>query len=159
MIALPLIWCLLAAALFGAATPAAKPLLAGIHPLLLSGLLYAGAALAVLPWALRAPGDLAKVDRRNWLYLIGSIGCGGVIGPVLLLAGLALAPAGPVSLWLSLESVATALIARAFFGEHLHGSTWLSVVLIAGASALLSWATPVGGSAVALVALACVAWG
>lgn len=155
----PLLWCLCSAALFGASTPAAKVLLGDLRPLTLAGLLYLGGALAVLPWALRGPIELRARGRRNWLYLLGSALTGGVLGPVLLLTGLAMMPAGSVSLWLTLESVATALIARVFFREHLHAPTWIAVGLIALASALLSWATPGTGPALLFVALACVAWG
>jgi len=48
----PVLWCLLAAALFGASTPASKLLLDdAVGPLTLAGLLYPGAALATLPFA------------------------------------------------------------------------------------------------------------
>jgi drug/metabolite transporter (DMT)-like permease len=157
--ALPLVWCLLAAALFGASTPASKVLLRSLSPLVLSGLLYLGGALAVLPWALRKRTGIGVVDRRNWLYLLGAVVFGGMIGPVLLLMGLSIASAGSVALWLNLETVATALLARAFFREHLHAQTWIAVVLIVIASASLTGATPGGDAAIVLVALACIAWG
>jgi drug/metabolite transporter (DMT)-like permease len=157
--ALPLAWCLLSAALFGASTPASKHLLGNLSPLVLSGLLYFGGALAVLPWALRDRTRLARIDRRNGLYLLGAVVAGGVIGPVLLLMGLSMSAAGSVALWLNLETVATALLARAFFREHLHTPTWIAVGLIVLASGLLTQATPHGDIAIAFVALACVAWG
>jgi drug/metabolite transporter (DMT)-like permease len=148
-----------AAALFGASTPASKLLLGRANPLLLSGLLYAGAALAVAPFALRDVAELRSIDRRSWLRLAGIVMCGGVVGPALLLFGLSMARAGSVALWLNLESVATAVLARAFFKEHLHAPTWFAVSLIVVGSALLSPTIPHGGVAMALVALACVAWG
>lgn len=156
---LPLVWCLLSAALFGASTPASKVLLDSLNPLVLSGLLYLGGALAVSPWALRARIELRVIDRRNWLCLLGAVATGGMIGPVLLLTGLSMASAGSVSLWLNLESVATALLARAFFREHLHTPTWIAVALTVVASVLLTRDTPSGDIAVVFVALACVAWG
>ncbi len=155
----PLVWCLLSAALFGASTPASKPLLASLSPLLISGLLYVGAALAVAPWALRELSPLRRIDRSNGLRLGGAVVFGGVVGPVLLLTGLAMAPAASVALWLNLETVATAVLARVFFKENLGGSAWLAVGLIVIGSAILSPATPGGGLAGLLVALACVAWG
>jgi drug/metabolite transporter (DMT)-like permease len=155
----PLVWCLLSAALFGASTPASKALLGSVNPLLLAGLLYAGAALAVAPSALRARNQVRHADTRNRLLLLGAIVSGGVIGPVLLLLGLSLTSAGSVALWLNLESVATALLARAFFKEHMHAPTWFAVALIVAASALLAGTSPDGGFAILLVALACIAWG
>lgn len=155
----PVLWCLLAAALFGASTPASKPLLEEVGPLLLSGILYLGAALAVAPLALRGLAGLRRVDRKNLWRLTGSVLFGGVLGPVLLLSGLSLAPATSVSLWLNLETVATAVLARFFFKEHLGPSTWLAVGLVIAASIMLSPGSPRGGVAIGLVALACLAWG
>lgn len=155
----PLLWCLAAAALFGASTPAAKLLLADLQPLTLAGLLYLGGALGVSPWAFRTRVRPREVGRRNAGLLLGSVLAGGVLGPVALLSALALTSAGSVSLWLTLESVATALIARVFFREHLHRPTWIAVALIVAASALLSWSQPNSGPPVLLVALACIAWG
>jgi drug/metabolite transporter (DMT)-like permease len=155
----PILWCMIAAALFGASTPASKPLVSQLGPLLLSGILYLGAALAVAPWALRDRARLRGVDGPNLARLFGAVVFGGIVGPVLLLAGLALAPAGSVALWLNLETVATAVLARLFFSEHLGASTWVAVTLIVAASVLLWSDVPHGGLAAALVALACVAWG
>lgn len=154
----PLLWCLLAAALFGASTPAAKLLTNAMGPFLLSGILYLGAAVAVCPWVLAAahrPGG----DRKNQLRLAGAVVFGGVLGPVCLLTGLGAANAGSVSLWLNLETVATAVLGRLFFKEHLALRTWTAVALVVCASAVLGSGTPQAGSAVGWVALACLAWG
>ncbi len=155
----PVLWCLLAAALFGASTPASKPLVDGLSPLLLSGILYLGAGLAVSPWALRGLGALRRVDRENVSRLSLAVLFGGVLGPVLLLSGLSMASAASVSLWLNLETVATAVLARMFFKEHLGRTTWLAVGLVVAASILLSPGAPGGGLAIGFVAFACVAWG
>ncbi|HEU5076855.1 MAG TPA: EamA family transporter [Polyangiaceae bacterium] len=162
-------WCLLAAALFGASTPAAKLLANAAGPFLLSGILYLGAAIAVTPWLLRgagwrgvgrrSAGRRSAVDRRNRLRLLGAVVFGGMIGPVCLLTGLRMAHAGSVSLWLNLETVATAVLARLFFKEHLALRTWAAVALVLCASMLLEPGSPEGGAAVGWVALACLAWG
>ncbi len=156
----PLLDGLLAAALFGASTPASKLLLGSIDPFLLAGLLYLGAAAGTAPWAWRGRRSALRADRRNGLLLGGSVVLGGGLGPVLLLSGLRLAPSASVALWLTLESVATTLLAWAFFREHVHGRTWLASGLIFAGSVLL--AAPGGfalGSAGALVVLACLCWG
>ena len=157
----PFLWALVAAALFGASTPAAKALVGGLGPLSLGGLLYLGAALAVSPWALagRRRRRTLKADRKNRSLLLGAVVLGGGLGPVLLLFGLSLAPAASVALWLNLETVATALLARWVFREHLHAPAWLAVVLIILASALLAPTASGGSVALLLVALACFAWG
>ncbi len=158
----PVAWCLLSAALFGATTPAAKPFVDEAGPVLLSGLLYWGAALGVGPWALRdwrARRAVRRVDVRARMYLLGAAFFGGVVGPVLLLWGLSLAPAGSVSLWLVLETVATAVLARLFFREHLGSHGWFATALVVIASALLAEPGAAGIQAITLVALACIAWG
>jgi drug/metabolite transporter (DMT)-like permease len=155
----PLFWGLAAAALFGASTPASKALLDGLSPLLLAGLLYTGAAIALAPGALIGWRRFVEADRRSWFRLLGAVLFGGVIGPVLLLLGLSMAPAGSVALWLNLETVATAILAILFFKEHLHRLTWISVAMIVAASALLSGGSEAGMTAALLVAFACLAWG
>ena len=153
---------LLAALLFGAATPASKPLVDAIGPLALAGLLYLGAALGVLPAALRGDGlrALARLDRRNIFRLAGAVLLGGVAGPVLLLAALARAPAASVSLASGLEGVFTALLGVLFFHDALGLRGWLGVAAASGAALLLAG----GGDGFAdalpllLVAAACVCW-
>ena len=155
----PLIAALVAAALFGASTPAAKVLLGTLGPFTLAGLLYLGAALAVLPVARGIPRQALR-DRSTVGRLGGAVVLGGVVGPVLMLAGLRLAGAGSVSIWLTLETVFTALLARVFFREHLGWRAGGAIALIVGASALL--ATPSVAAltpAALLIAGACLAWG
>ena len=157
----PVALALLAAALFGAATPASKRLLADLSPLQLSGLLYLGAALAVAPAALR--GGLARAlprDRSNALRLLGVAFVGGLLGPVLLLLGLREASAASVSLWLNLELAATAALGALAFGDHLGARGWLGCAGVAAASALLALGEGAAGlGAGLLVAAACVCWG
>lgn len=159
----PILMALLAAVLFGAATPADKLLLNdGLMPLQLAGLLYIGAAVVVAPAAL-SRGGLAlppRGDRRTWLRLLGSVLFGGVAGPVALLFALRLAGAGSVSLWLNLELAATAILGAIVFRDHVGRRGWLGIATAFGASTLLAWG-PAGPGPVAgaLVALACFCWG
>ena len=156
----PVLWCLSAAALFGASTPASKWLLGGMGPLTLAGLLYLGAALAVLPFSFRGGSRELAGRRRNVSMLASAVFFGGVLGPVALLLGLDRAPAASVALWLNLETVATAVLAWAFFREHLERRTWLAVLLTVVAGVVL--ASPSGfelAPAAGLVAFACVCWG
>ena len=155
----PGLWCLAAAMLFGVTAPIAKPLVDRAGPVLLSGLLYAGAALAVAPFALFDWRRHGRVPRQTLQRLFGAAFFGGIVGPVLLLAGLAMAPASTVSLWLTLETVATAVLARLFFGEHLGATGVLATLLVVGASVGLTGAAPHDTRAAVLVGLACVAWG
>ena len=159
--ALPVLWCLGSAALFGASTPASKALLDGaMGPLSLAGLLYLGAALATLPSALKGGRSQRQRDPANLRRLGGAILTGGILGPAALLLGLQSAPSASVSLWLNLETTATALLAWAFFREHMDARTWTANGLVLVAGVLL--AAPDGfavAPAALLVALGCVCWG
>lgn len=156
----PVVWCLAAAALFGASTPASKELLGDMGPLTLASLLYLGAALGVLPVVAKGGSRRLAMQRKNVLMLVGAVIFGGVLGPILLLIGLEKAPSASVSLWLNLETVATALLAWACFREHLDRRTWLAVVLTVVAGIVLASPSGFGlAPAAGLVALACVCWG
>lgn len=162
MLRRPLSYALLAAALFGAATPASKVLLSGLSSFQLAGLLYLGAALGVAPVALRR-GRVrlpARTDGRNRLRLFGAIVAGGMCGPVLLLLGLRLAEATSVSLWLNFEVAATALLGVFIFRDHLGSRGWIGVVCTFAGAGLLSLQGGIAGLAAgALVLTACVFWG
>src|SRR5438045_8417187 len=104
---------LLSAALFGISTPFAKLLLGdGVSPWLLAGLLYLGSGLglAILQLVRKTSGTaLAEAPLRRadlpWLALI--VLSGGVIGPVLLMLGLAMTAASTATLLLHLQRLAT----------------------------------------------------
>ncbi len=156
----PVIGCIAAAALFGASPPVAKALLRDIGPVTLAGLLYLGAALGVLPFSLRGGSPTRRRDPAHVRYLAVAILFGGVVGPVFLLWGLARAPAASVSLWLNLETVATAALAWIFFREHVGLRTGLAVAFVVAAGALLALPFDAGTlTGAALVAAACVCWG
>src|SRR3954452_16007513 len=95
---------LLAAVLFGASTPLAKGLLASVPPQVLAGLLYLGSGLGLgIVWLWRGrsgkPGE-AALTRRDLPWLLGAIGFGGFLGPLLLLIGLSRTAASATSLFL-----------------------------------------------------------
>lgn len=152
---------LLAAALFGAAAPAAKALLDDFSVLQLAGLLYLGAALGVVPLAVRE-GQFrwpSEMDRTTRLRLSGAVFLGGIVAPVLLLLALRLASAVSVSMWLNLELAATALLGVAFFQDHLTRTGWTVVGGSFLAAVILGFAEGIAGAqSGALVALACLGW-
>ena len=165
MNAWPTALALLAALLFGAATPASKWLLDSLTPFQLAGLLYLGAALGAGPAVLlrggrgriRLPG---RADRRNRVRLLGAVVLGGMVGPVLLLLGLRLAAAASVSLWLNFEVAATAVIGVLIFHDHLGRTGWAGIAAALAGAALLSLGGGSAGLAAAvLVLLGCVCWG
>lgn len=158
----PIAIALVSAALFGAATPASKALLGNLSAFQLAGLLYLGAALGVLTVLVRRRSWSSpwRMNRRNRRLLLGAVTFGGILGPVLLLFGLKLASAASVSMWLNLEMVATAILGRLFFHDHLGRYGWVGVAGIVAAGALLSTGEGMAGVyAGLLVAAACLCWG
>jgi drug/metabolite transporter (DMT)-like permease len=153
---------LLAAVLFGASTPLSKPLLDFLNNFQLAGLLYLGAALGVTLILIRQKSFSWpwQMTQKDSLRLAGAVLFGGVLGPVFLLAGLRIAAAASVSLWLNMEMVATVLIGYFFFKDHLTTKGWLAALGILVASTLLAWEGGLAGfKAGGLIALACISWG
>lgn len=109
---------LAAAVLFGASTPFAKLLLAHTGPWLLAGLLYLGSGIGL--WLVRAllGSPRVRLEPGEGRWLAGAIVAGGIVGPVLLMAGLAAMPASGASLLLNAEGVLTALLAWFVFREN-----------------------------------------
>lgn len=151
--------CLLAAVLFGAVTPVAAKLTERMTSFTLAGLLYLGAAAAVLPVAVLKPPTRRAV-RTEWKPALGAVIAGGAVGPVLLMAGLARTNSASASLLLNTELVATVILAAVLFREHLGPRLLLSAGIITAASALLTWES---GAAIdhgaLLIVAACAAWG
>ena len=156
---LGVIRCLLAAVLFGAAAPAASVLAGDMPTLALAGLLYLGAALAVLPFVVRGRPDAAAL-RAGWRPLSLAVVFGGALGPALLVSGLARVPAATASLLLNFELVATMAIAAVVFRENLSRPLVASAGLVGIAGVLLVWqpgvAIDLGGL---FVIAACGCWG
>jgi drug/metabolite transporter (DMT)-like permease len=151
-----------AALLFGAAAPLGKPLLESLTDFQMAGLLYLGAALGVLIILLREKHFLLpwRMPRVDALRLAGAVLFGGILGPVFLMAGLRMAAAGSVSLWLNLEMVTTALLGFFFFKDQLSGKGWLASLGALAAAILLAWeGGSAGFKAGGLIALACLCWG
>lgn len=157
---------LAAAALFGLSTPLAKVLLGTMPPLLLAGLLYAGSGIGLCVWlALRQlrqrPAAEAPLTRADLPWLAGAVLFGGMLGPVLLMAGLAQTPASTASLLLNLESVLTAALAWVVFRENVDRRVFLGMLAIVAGSVLLSWQRPTGTEVpwgALAIAGACLCW-
>lgn len=130
-----------------------------MKPLVLAGLLYIGAAIAVLPWSVSAR-PTASALRANWTLLAMAIIAGGAVGPALLTAGLVDTPAATASLLLNMELVATVLLAATLFREHLGRNMILAAMLVTAAGALLVWDPGAAVNASALLVVgACACWG
>jgi drug/metabolite transporter (DMT)-like permease len=81
----------------------------------------------------------AALTRSDLPWLLGAIGFGGFLGPLLLLVGLSHTPASAASLFLNLEGVLTAILAWVVFRENVDRRIALGMVAIVAGGALLAW--------------------
>src|SRR5438874_944487 len=157
---------LAAAGLFGAAAPFAKLLLGAVEPQLLAGLFYLGAGIGLAAVhfgraAFRIPAPEAPLRAGDLPWLAAVVAFGGVLGPLLLMLGLARTEATSGSLLLNLEGLFTMAIAWVVFRENVDRRLLLGALAILAGAAVLSW----GGRGVEidtgalLIAAACLAWG
>lgn len=146
--------------LFGIATPFSKLLLGGLNSFQLAGLLYLGAALAMLPYIFKKNSNIKLLFKSgSRTKTTGIIFFGGFLGPLLLLAGLKTANAASVSIWLNMELVATAILGVLIFKDSLDKFTWIGVTLTIFAGIITSLGE--GTSSIAsglLITAACICW-
>jgi len=153
-----------AAVLFGASTPFAKALVGDVPPMLLAGFLYLGSGAGL--WLVRLVRDRgfrwASLSNAEWLWLSGAIATGGIVGPTLLMYGLARTSAADASLLLNLEAVLTALLAWVVFHENADRRIVLGMALIVAGGVVLAWRQVDGGrtstTGVLAVSAACLCW-
>ena len=157
---------LASAVLFGLAAPLSKGLIGAIDPWLLAGILYLGAGVGlVIVYALRSSIGLSEREARlkhgDWPWLAGVVLFGGLLGPLLLMFGLARTTASTGSLLLNLEGLATMAIAWLVFRENVDRRLLVGAAAILAGAVVLSWS----GSGVSLdmggllIAGACLCWG
>lgn len=153
------------AVLFGLAAPVAKFLLETADPWMLAGILYCGAGLGLfgVHLVLRGIGSVAeaRLTRRELPWLAAAVICGGVLGPGLLLLGLARVGASAASLLLTLEGVLTALLAWFVFKENFDRRIALGMLSIVAGAVVLNWqpqATAGDLIGPAAIVGACLAW-
>jgi drug/metabolite transporter (DMT)-like permease len=152
---------LAAAALFGASTPAAKLLVRGTGAFMLAGLLYLGAGLGLTAHARFRRADEAPLRRDDLGALVPMIVAGGIVGPVLLIVGLARVSGLAASLLLNLEAPFTMGLAVLAFGDHLSRRESLgAAAIVAGGASIGFTPGPVRADAlgVAAIAGACATW-
>jgi drug/metabolite transporter (DMT)-like permease len=155
-----------AAVMFGAMAPFAKLLLGEVEPQLLAGLFYLGAGVGLsavhfgrIAFGIPAPEAPLRSSDLSWLAAV--VAFGGVLGPLLLMLGLARTQATSGSLLLNLEALFTMGIAWLVFRENVDRRLLIGAMAILAGAVILSW----GGRGVevdtgaVLIALACLAWG
>lgn len=154
------------AVLFGASTPLSKVLLGAADPWMLAGILYLGAgfglaAVRALRRRIGLPSAEASLRRADLPWLVAVVVTGGILGPLLLMLGLARTSASSASLLLNIEGVATMAIAWLAFRENVDRRLLLGAGAIVMGAGVLSWqgaglALDAGGL---LIAGACLCWG
>ncbi len=164
-----ILYALLSAVLFGVSTPTAKALLGSTEPTVLAGLLYCGAGLGVAlirrlarPMLSPSGAEEMVLSRGDLPWLSGAIIAGGIVGPVLLMIGLTRTDAAAASLLLTLEGVATVLMAWFLFHENFDRRIVLGMGCLVAGVAVLSWSgQPAFSSVIGPLAIvgACIAWG
>ena len=133
-------YALLSAALFGASTPLAKLLVGSVAPLALAGILYLGSGIGLAGWlAMRKARTSPNLSARDLPWLAGAIAAGGIVGPALLMYGLARTDAASASLLLNLEAVFTAAMAWIVFRENVDRRVFVGMLAIIAGGVVLSW--------------------
>ena len=138
---------------------------AGASPGLLAGLLYlgsgAGLSLLIGIKAISGAGrSEAPLRAADWPWLALTTISGGVIGPLLLMVGLAQTSPASTSLLLNAESLFTMAIAWIVFREHVDRRLLIGAFAILAGAAILSWTSgpATGGLGPFWVLGACLAW-
>lgn len=150
-----------AALLFGAGTPLAKLILGRADPWLVAGLLYLGSGVGLLVYRVISRASAVSLSRAEAGWLVAAIAAGGVVGPILLMYGLAGMPASGASLLLNAEAVLTALLAWFAFKENFDRRIALGMALIVAGAVAIAWpgTFELGALAPAIMVLgACLAW-
>src|SRR5260221_8291838 len=132
-------YALLSAALFGASTPLAKLLVGSVAPLALAGLLYLGSGLGLSIWLAVRKSKATKLPARDLPWLAAAIVAGGIVGPALLMYGLARTDAASASLLLNLEAVFTAAMAWIRFRRKRGRPRFVRMLALVAGGVLLSW--------------------
>lgn len=151
--------------LFGAGTPLAKLLLDEVGPWLLAGILYLGSGIGLAAWRWIHGNPPVRLSRSDVGWLGAAVFFGGIVGPVLLMGGLAHTDAATASLLLNAEGVLTALLAWFVFRENFDRRIALGMVCIVAGAVVLAWQASDSASvdsglswpAMAIVG-ACLAW-
>ncbi|WP_137936761.1 DMT family transporter [Chitinivorax sp. B] len=155
---------LAAAVLFGGSTPFAKLLVGELSPFMLAGLLYLGSGIGLGIVRLGRDRRWQRPDllAGEWPWLLSAIAFGGVLGPLLLMIGLAHTSAATASLLLNLEAVLTAALAWGVFQENADRRIVVGMLLIVAGGVALSWTdagtTTAGWVGPLAIAGACLAW-
>ena len=162
----PMLFAVLAAALYALNSPFSKILLTGLSPTMLAALLYLGAGLGMLAvgFLQKRAGTAGKekpLTKKELPYTVGMVVL-DIMAPISLMSGLMMTTAANASLLNNFEIVATSLIALFLFREKISKRLWLGIAFVTVASILLSvedYSSFSFSAGSFFVLLACVFWG
>ncbi|HXX67487.1 MAG TPA: DMT family transporter [Polyangiaceae bacterium] len=126
-----------AAVLFGAATPVIRWAGTDAGPFPTAALLYAGASIATLPLSLRPRRSEAPVRAQHARRLLVIALFGGALAPASFAWGLQRVGGTSASLLLNFEAIFTALIAWRLYGESLGSRVLGALALTSAGGAVL----------------------
>lgn len=158
----PIVFAVLAAALYALNSPLSKLLLSSVSPEMMAGFLYLGAGIGMFVMhVFRRNSNEKPLSKRDLPYTILMVLL-DIAAPILMMTGLKSATAANASLLNNFEIVATSLIALIVFRERIGKLLWAAIVLIIISSALLSFEDMSAFSfsiGSIFVILACTCWG
>ena len=162
----PILFAVLAAALYALNSPFSKILLTGLSPTMLAALLYLGSGLGMLAvgFLQKRAGTAGKekpLTKKELPYTVGMVVL-DIMAPISLMSGLMMTTAANASLLNNFEIVATSLIALFLFREKISKRLWLGIAFVTVASILLSvedYSSFSFSAGSFFVLLACVFWG
>ena len=158
----PIVFAVLAAALYALNSPLSKLLLSSVSPEMMAGFLYLGAGIGMfIIHIFHKNSDEKPLTRKDLPYTILMVIL-DIAAPILMMTGLKSATAANASLLNNFEIVATSLIALVVFKERIRKMLWAAIVLIVISSALLSFEDVSAFSfsiGSVFVVLACTCWG
>jgi drug/metabolite transporter (DMT)-like permease len=180
---------LLSGLLFGIATPFSKILLFNLNSFQLSGLLYLGSGIVIIPTIIKKiikyiinsnnstnPNDIIDINnnintnfsenidskqyRKNLLKIVLIVLFGGILGPLFLMIGLSHTSASSTAIWLNMELVATAILGIVIFKDYLDKYALIGLLFTFAAGLIVSSGNGLGDIfSIVFIVLACFAWG
>ena len=136
-------YAIVAAALYAINVPFSKMLLGYVEPTMMAAFLYLGAGLGMFACGIvsKAAGKATSTEpltEKELPYTIAMVVL-DIIAPILLMFGIQSSNAANVSLINNFEIVATSLIALFVFKEIISQRLLVAIVLVTGASVILSF--------------------
>jgi drug/metabolite transporter (DMT)-like permease len=136
----------LSTTLVGSYVALSKLLVAVFPVLLLAWLRFGIAAVAMLHWVRRSPGEPRLAPRDRWLLFLESF-LGNFLFSICMLYGVALTSALAAGVTMAAVPAAIALLSRLVLGEQIRPSVTGAIALAMAGIAIMAWARAAPGGA------------